>query len=502
VISKDISSRKALFALLLITLLAFSLRTYSLDTESIWVDEAYSLRYAFQENSGVVMSEIAQTEAAPFGYYLLLHKWIKWFGTSVFAARFLSVIFGVLAVLLLYFMIVPYFGRKTALLSSLFMAVSMTQVLYSQEIRLYSLFTFLSLFSTYSFLRLFRAETTSSRSTKSLYLSYGLYILAMLLCLYVNYISVFLVFLFTLYILWNWKRSRHFFFNWILIHTLMGLFLIPLFPLLLKQYQILNAGAAATYLKLGVPAALAKLGIWMFTLPLVLVGGLLALTLVFRKKVESSIRRIKMPSWLFFVAILVFSASYVYLTLSPLTIFGIPLFRVPITNSYFLVRHSLFLAPVIYVLFSYLSLKMFSKKLAVISILLILLTSLFSLGVYYVTPTKMEWEEAVSYIHEQSEGTPSIFLDSGGIANSFSINYYDQGFSGIHNLTWTTGWRQAAELSPQEVAAAFSSEEKFWLLLSKNSRPYDYYQEKVPLNYRLEDSEEFYGLSLYKYSVD
>ena len=178
---------KQFWLLLLIILLAFALRLYQLDKESLWMDEAFSVHHAQEKDLLSLLTFVSTTEAAPPGHYLLLHYWIALFGSSEFSLRFPSVLFGVLSLALLFKIVKMVFSTKIALLSVFFMSVSMIEILYSQEARLYSLFTFLSLLSAFFFLKLFLAERQKEKTVRH-YLSY---FLSMALALYTNYLAFF-----------------------------------------------------------------------------------------------------------------------------------------------------------------------------------------------------------------------------------------------------------------------------------------------------------------------
>lgn len=135
------------------------LRLYGLGVESIWVDEAITLR--FVENHGplellwVIPSK--QPHLPP--YYVVLDYWVAAFGTSPTAVRFPSAVFGIVALPLLYLLGRALFDRRTGLIATLVFAVAPFQLYYAQETRMYSLWTVLTLLSFLSFLWLRRRPT-------------------------------------------------------------------------------------------------------------------------------------------------------------------------------------------------------------------------------------------------------------------------------------------------------------------------------------------------------
>ena len=140
-------------ALLVIVLIGVFLRVYHLDAQSLWVDEVYDFLLAnISVKSIVVMSLV--TEVATPQDHLLLHLWMTLFGTSLFALRFLSLIFGVFAILMIYLLGRRLFNEEVGLISALILAISPLNIEYSQEARMYSLVVFLALLSMYFFVLL------------------------------------------------------------------------------------------------------------------------------------------------------------------------------------------------------------------------------------------------------------------------------------------------------------------------------------------------------------
>src|SRR4030042_5949791 len=85
--------------LCLVLAVAFGLRIYRLDAQSLWFDEGFALHLASQSARQIVDNN-------PVGWLPLhsfaLRAWSGVVGQTPFAARALSVFFGVLVVALLY----------------------------------------------------------------------------------------------------------------------------------------------------------------------------------------------------------------------------------------------------------------------------------------------------------------------------------------------------------------------------------------------------------------
>jgi 4-amino-4-deoxy-L-arabinose transferase-like glycosyltransferase len=139
-------------------LLGLGLRGYGLDAQSLWYDEGFSVYLANMDLSEITARTAADIQ--PPLYYYLLHGWIALFGDSEAALRSLSALFGILTIPLMYAVAVKLFRSKLAgLLSALLLAVSPLHIWYGQEVRMYSLLTFLALLSSYLLLWAIEAET-------------------------------------------------------------------------------------------------------------------------------------------------------------------------------------------------------------------------------------------------------------------------------------------------------------------------------------------------------
>jgi mannosyltransferase len=180
---------------LLVLLLAFGLRLYRLDFQSIWWDEGHSIFVAAHPIPQI--PTLPAMDVHPPAYFALLHAWMAVAGTREFALRYLSVVFSLLTVALIW-----RFARsiqKSSLfsclsfpiLAALFAAISPLYVTYAQEVRSYAMITFLALASTYLMWRiLFWPAGPAAGDRRS---TVTLYILATAACLYTHYFTIFLL---------------------------------------------------------------------------------------------------------------------------------------------------------------------------------------------------------------------------------------------------------------------------------------------------------------------
>ncbi len=128
--------------LLLILLIAFAVRVYRLDAQSLWWDEGISLHLA-TSSLAQMWSDRAQRLHPP-GYFILLKGWLSLVGVSAFTGRYLSVLASWMQVTAVYatsrywFAKLPQ-GKRIIWLSTLLITFSPLSIIYGQETRVYAL---------------------------------------------------------------------------------------------------------------------------------------------------------------------------------------------------------------------------------------------------------------------------------------------------------------------------------------------------------------------------
>jgi len=170
---------------LLIWLMAFALRVYRLDFQSIWWDEGHSIQMASAAPAQI--PTLPGMDVHPPGYFVLLHQWMALAGRSEFALRYLSVVFSLLTVALLtrFAWELPASGRASALAAGGLAALSPLYVAYAQEVRMYAVVTFFALASVYWQWRLTKGARRRPAAV--------LYVLTTAASLYTHYFTIFLL---------------------------------------------------------------------------------------------------------------------------------------------------------------------------------------------------------------------------------------------------------------------------------------------------------------------
>ncbi len=215
--------------LLAILFLGLFLRIYHLSNESIWLDEAQTIQWVNYPNLFQIVKKVSQDVHTPL-YFIILHYWINLFGDSEFSTRFLSVIFGFFAIFMIYKVGSLIFDKEVGILSSLILVLSTFHIYYSQEAKMYSLMSLLTLLSIYFFIRLLKE--------RSLIVSIG-YILSNILLMYTHYYGLFIIIAQNIYIgtlfLFSKEGYKLSFRRWILLQVILIILFTPWIVTLIKQ---------------------------------------------------------------------------------------------------------------------------------------------------------------------------------------------------------------------------------------------------------------------------
>ena len=234
------TKRKVEFSILLIILiiaLGLGLRIYHLATFGFWANEVLS---AIQSEDLRTLPDFLFS--TPPLMATLLHFW-RYLGESDFVFRLFPMVFGLLSIFAIYLVGKMLFDRKVALISALFLSISPFHIYYSQELRHYSLFAFVSLMSLYFLIRALREDRFN--------LWVG-FVIFTSLCLYSHVFSFFTVLSEQIIFLFFWAKSRRLIKKWLLCQFLLVLLYLPWLPVLLGKQ--LPAGADVLRISMSQPS--------------------------------------------------------------------------------------------------------------------------------------------------------------------------------------------------------------------------------------------------------
>lgn len=175
------------------------------DLQSFWWDELYSVTntYAFSSFGNLFLKQII-TEANPPLYETLLYFWTKLFGVSELSARFPSMLFGVVSILIILYYGPKIIGIKPAFLLAALLSTSWSAIRFSHEARSYSLLILLSVILMLHSIKLVMERKQEMVSNRMVSLNI---LLGFLLC-YTHYFGVVLYFSNAIILFLFLKKSR------------------------------------------------------------------------------------------------------------------------------------------------------------------------------------------------------------------------------------------------------------------------------------------------------
>ncbi|MBX9656313.1 glycosyltransferase family 39 protein [bacterium] len=132
--------RREFVYLSVIFLLGLTLRLVSLCSESIWLDEAFSIDMAKNSVAAIWRGDVLDPGNPPL-YYILLHYWMDFFGPTIESARAFSGVAGALGIVATWLLAKACgCAPSVRLLASFLVAVSPSLIYLSRETRVYTLF--------------------------------------------------------------------------------------------------------------------------------------------------------------------------------------------------------------------------------------------------------------------------------------------------------------------------------------------------------------------------
>jgi mannosyltransferase len=250
--------------LLVLLLSAFALRIFQLEIQSIWWDEGISLHLATSEYSEIVKDRLNNIHP-PF-YFFGLKVWLNMVGLNVFTARYLSLLAGWLQVAAVIGVARRWFGLKTAFAAGILAAVSAVTVIYSQEIRVYSILPLIYLALIAVTRELTRQKHMKMGGTTLLWFYLGL---ATWLGLHLHYITLVVVIYVSVWALIVFSKNRCWLCvrRWLLVKFLVLLVSLPWFLAVFRNWTTVSAEAqAGTFVTDPVPLQFLLRQVWAFQL--------------------------------------------------------------------------------------------------------------------------------------------------------------------------------------------------------------------------------------------
>ncbi|MFN8382844.1 MAG: glycosyltransferase family 39 protein [Anaerolineales bacterium] len=157
----EIDEMAAWLVVIFITLFGGWLRVLLIANKGMWLDETFSVWIANHSVTDM-LQWIARIDQHPPLYYLLLHYWIMRYGASPYDVRLLSALFGAGTIPMIFLIGKRISGSVMGLVAAMFLALSLFNIYFAQETRMYTLLSFNAAVAIYALVRLL----TDSRSTK------------------------------------------------------------------------------------------------------------------------------------------------------------------------------------------------------------------------------------------------------------------------------------------------------------------------------------------------
>lgn len=481
------SNKRIYLLLVIIVLLGTTLRLYDLTGESLWTDEMISLTHIRQGSIPLLIYSVAEMELMPTGYFIFLSYWVKLFGESEFSLRLPSLFFDLGSIILVFLLSSKLFNKKRGwqigLISSLLCSTVMLQVLYAQEVRPYSLFSFMVLLSTLIFVYFYEKRNLS------FFLAYTI---VTVLALHINYMAFFLI-LFHLLAVFLYEDSKNskFFINgtFMKIHflSIFAIFILflPQINVLLRQVQLRQPFLQQFFYSFGIPSFLAQLGLFFYLVPIISLSLIIFLGIIaFKKKKDFFISYLSKKNIFLLLIFLLFIVGGGHLLLLDKTL-----------RSFTLIRHSFFIVPFLYI-FVAKGVANF-KRIGTIVIIGILIFNAFTLNVYYETVSKPPWREALPFIEENSRDDPLLLFERAG-SNIDLYDYYShQNFRKVD--LGEVGLRKINQTNFDNLLQQLNQEDGFWLISSRMMVEKQDYKSLFDEKFELVLEKEYPELSVYYY---
>jgi hypothetical protein len=362
---------------------AFLIRVWNINKESFWADEGWTMLLS----KGPTLSDVVQTLANdqhPPLYFILMHYWIDLTGNSEFATRFLSLMWSVIGVALIYRLGADCFSPSVGALAALMLALADNDTFLAQDARHYTQMAALATCSTLFYLRYYRYPSRIN----------GIgWLLSSAALMYSHYLGVFILLAQLIHLLIfapKQKRLRDMLFRWVAI----WLAWLPWAFVFLNQ-SLLRYTRPIWYQSTwsNSPEALSIVRNDLIGSHFGLTGGLLLLGFVY-VSYKAGIPKVRWrPTW---------NTSYLllWLSLPIIIIIGInPFFPILTTRNFLIVT------PVIWLLVGHgiMNLDRFPRALVLV---ILVVVSLITLDAYFVKPP---WRQvALDILRYRSSSEPIL----------------------------------------------------------------------------------------------
>ena len=135
---KTKTAYNAFYVLGIIILSAIAFKLFGLRTDGLWYDEIYSASFCNLSLYETIIA-VLRFDIHPPAYYLQLNLWSHLFGNTDAVLFYNSIFWSSVTIVLVYVTTSKLFGTSVALIASLFVSFSGSEVYFAQEVRMYSM---------------------------------------------------------------------------------------------------------------------------------------------------------------------------------------------------------------------------------------------------------------------------------------------------------------------------------------------------------------------------
>jgi len=212
-----------------------ALRLFHLGTQSLWLDELFSV-FLSQRGFVAIIRDTAKDTMPPL-YYLLLRIAMQ-FGSDERAVRSVSFIFSVATIPLFYVLARDMFGHRVALAATLILVFNPFHLFYAQEARMYAQLAFFSLAAIFFFWRAWH------RRQRRDWIAFGF---AATLAIYTHTLAVLTLFALDMFAVWRREELKRRWESMLVSHLMIGLLLAPWISILWQQVERVRHGFWMTF---------------------------------------------------------------------------------------------------------------------------------------------------------------------------------------------------------------------------------------------------------------
>ena len=447
-----LKNKSTSLSLALIVALGIVLRLYNLGAKSIWYDEAFEILLAEEQVATVLDSYIHSLPQSIAGVayqhdiamFFLLHP-LTDLSSAEHVMRLVPALFGVLSIIVLYFIGKILCDTKVGLMSAFILAISPYHVWYSQMVRFHTVTTFFTLLSLYFFLLALKRNRAWH---------WALYALSSALNVYVFSFGLFILIVEALYVLLWHRRDRQALKGWFLSQTGILTLLLPLVPVFISQAargsQEAARAASGAGISIGLPLVISYGQPWyVFTLGslfpspthlLVALPGL-ALTgvLVMRGMWSQRQRKARTSFLLLYLFVPYLLGLSVWLAVSTIA----------------LGRSLMLVSPAYYILIALGILSLRNHKLRAGLLTLLIALSSFCLYAHYTTDIYQGLKLGATYVKEHAQEKDAILHLAG--SDPLTFEYYVRDEVPAY-------WASGGELEAAERGIANGTIDRVWVV--------------------------------------